>query len=70
MTERVTRSQAEWESLADAARRTGYSYMTLRRMVAQGRLAGYQINNRPKSQIRVRIADVNALMKPLLPEKV
>ncbi|OBI92876.1 DNA-binding protein [Mycobacterium asiaticum] len=60
----------EFESLQSAARRTGFSVFTFRDKIAAGELAAYRLTEKPGSQIRVRVADVNALMKPLIPEKV
>lgn len=53
---------AQWETLADAARRTGLSLRTLRRDVKTGRLPAYRYGNRA---IRVRPADVDALLVPV-----
>jgi len=53
---------AQWETLADAARRTGLSLRTLRRDVKTGRLPAYRYGNRA---IRVRPTDVDALLVPV-----
>lgn len=60
----------EWESLQDAAARTGFSVFTFREKVASGELPAYRISDRPGSAIRVRVADVNALMRPVIPTEV
>jgi len=61
---------AEWESLQDAAARTGFSVFTFREKVASGELRAYRISDRPGAAIRVRVADVNALMRPVIPTEV
>ncbi len=61
---------AEWESLQDAAARTGFSVFTFREKVANGELRAYRISYRPGAAIRVRVADVNALMRPVIPTEV
>lgn len=61
---------AEWESLQDAAARTGFSVFTFREKVANGELRAYRISERPGAAIRVRVADVNALMRPVIPSEV
>lgn len=60
----------EFESLQSAARRTGFSVFTYRDKIAAGELAAYRLTEKPGSQIRVRVADVNALMKPLIPDQI
>jgi hypothetical protein len=56
-----------FESLRDAAVRTGFSIPTLREKVDLGDLPAYRISDKPNSPLRVRIADVDALMKPVIP---
>ncbi len=60
----------EYESLRSAADRTGFSVDTFRDLVNSGRLAAFRLSDKPGSAIRVRRADVDALMRPLLPETV
>jgi excisionase family DNA binding protein len=57
-------------SLKDAATRLGYAEFTMRELVASGRLPAYRINDKPGSTIRVKVSDVDALMKPLIPAEV
>ena len=51
-----------YESLAEAAARTGVSVRTLRRRVAEGRLTAYRCGPR---LLRVDTEEVDALMKPV-----
>ena len=60
----------EFESLQRAADRTGYSVYTFRDKVAEGELKAYRLSDKPGSAIRVRVADVDALMRPLIPDEV
>ncbi|MGX5692487.1 helix-turn-helix transcriptional regulator [Dermacoccus abyssi] len=54
-----TKSRREFESLADAAERTGLSIRTLRRRIAAGQLPAYRSGPRV---LRVDPADVDRLM--------
>ena len=56
-------------SLQDAATRTGFSVFTFREKIASGELPAYRLSDKPGSAIRVKIADVDALMKPLIPTR-
>ncbi|MGV0645072.1 excisionase family DNA-binding protein [Mycolicibacterium sp. XJ2546] len=60
----------EYESLQRAAVRTGFSVFTFRELVNSGKLPAYRLSDKPGSAIRVRISDVDALMKPVIPEAV
>ena len=60
----------EFESLRSAAARTDFSVDTFRALINSGRLAAYRLSDKPGSAIRVRCADVNALMRPLIPEAI
>ena len=53
------KSRRQFESLADAAERTGLSVRTLRRRIAAGQLPGYRSGPRV---LRVDPADVDRLM--------
>lgn len=55
-------SRRTYESLADAAARTGVSVRTLRRRISEGRLAAYRCGPR---LLRVDTEEVDALMKPV-----
>lgn len=57
-------------SLQDAATRTGFSVFTFRDLVSSGALRAYRLSDKPGSAIRVKISDVDALMKPVLPEAI
>ena len=57
-------------SLADAALRIGFSKYQLRDMVNRGELRAYRLNDAPRSRIRVKVADVDALMRPHIPEAI
>lgn len=54
-----TKSRRQFESLADAAERTGLSIRTLRRRIAAGQLPAYRTGPRV---LRVDPADVDRLM--------
>lgn len=60
----------EYESLQHAAHRTDYSVFTLREKIASGELPAYRLSDKPGSAIRVRIRDVDALMKPVIPVEI
>lgn len=62
-------STPEFISLRDACVRTGFSLPTLREKVDGGELPAYRISDKPNSPLRVRIADVDALMKPVVPTR-
>lgn len=57
-------------SLQEAADRTGFSVFTFREKVAAGELPAYRLTDKPGSAIRVKVSDVDALMKPVLPEEL
>lgn len=56
--------------LQHAADVTGFSVFTLREKVASGELPGYRMSEKPGSAIRVRMSDVMALMKPVVPSTI
>lgn len=60
----------EFISLKDAAVRTGFSQFIFRQKVASGDLPAYRISDKPGAAIRVKVADVDALMKPFIPSEV
>lgn len=60
----------EYESLRSAASRTGYSVFTFREKIASGALPAYRLSDKPGSNMRVKVADVNALLKPVIPAEV
>ena len=57
-------------SLKAAAELTGFSVFTMRDLVASGKLPAYRLNNKPGSAIRVKAADVHALMTPVIPSEI
>lgn len=57
-------------SLQDAAVRTGFSVFSLREKVASGELPAYRMSDKPGSAIRVKVADVDALFKPVIPAEI
>lgn len=61
---------AEYESLRSAAARTGYSVFTFRELIERGELAAYRLQHKPGSAYRVKVADVNALLKPVIPAEI
>ncbi|WP_131103413.1 helix-turn-helix domain-containing protein [Ornithinimicrobium sufpigmenti] len=58
-TESTPRRRLQFESLTQAARRTGLSTRTLRRRIAEGRLPAYRVGQRV---LRVNPEDVDRLM--------
>lgn len=56
-----------FESLRDSSVRTGYSTPIFREKIRSGELPAYRIGDKPNSPIRVRISDVDALLKPVVP---
>jgi hypothetical protein len=46
------------------------SVFTFREKIARGELAAYRLSDKPGCAIRAKIADVDALMKPVLPAEV
>lgn len=60
----------EYESLRSAAARTGYSIFTFRELIERGELPAYRLSDKPGSSYRVKVADVNALLKPVIPADV
>lgn len=66
----VTEPVPDYESLKSAAARTEISYWTLREKIASGELRAYRFSDKPGSAIRVKRADVDALMKPVIPEAI
>lgn len=65
-----TTPTAEYESLRSAAARTGYSVFTFREKIASGELPAYRLSDKPGSALRVKVADVNALLKPVIPAEI
>ena len=59
----------EFISLRDAAVRTGFSVFTIREKIDHGELPAYRISDKPNSALRVRVRDVDDLMKPFTPAR-
>ncbi|WP_045822583.1 hypothetical protein [Williamsia herbipolensis] len=59
-----------WESIPQAARRTGFGPDFIRDKVADGSLCGYRATQKPGAAIRVKAADVDAMFVPIIPEDV
>jgi len=57
-------------TLRDAAAHTGFSVFTFREKIASGELPAYRLSDKPGAAIRVKVADVDALMKPVVPTEV
>lgn len=51
-----------YETIAEAAQRTGVSTKTIRRRIAEGRLTGYRFG---PTLIRLNPAEVDALLRPM-----
>ena len=59
-----------YTSIKGAAARINVSEFTIRDLINLGKLPAYRFSDKPGSAIRVKIADVDALMKPVLPESI
>lgn len=59
-----------WETIAEAAKRTRYSEDTFRELISSGRLPAYRLSSRPKARIRLKVADVDALLEPMIPTEI
>lgn len=57
-------------SLRAAATRTGFSVDTLRDKVYSGDLPAYRLSGKPGVEMRVKIADVDALLQPVIPPAI
>lgn len=51
-----------YETIAEAAQRTGVSTKTIRRRIAEGRLIGYRFG---PTLIRLQPGEVDALLRPI-----
>jgi excisionase family DNA binding protein len=54
----------EFESLKTASGRTEISIYTLREKIDSGELPAYRFTDKPGASIRVRVRDVDALLRP------
>ncbi|MGV9858526.1 DNA-binding protein [Gordonia sp. NPDC003425] len=63
----TTPAGEQWESIPQAAKRTGFSQWMIREHIAEGRLLAYRVSNKPKSHIRLKVADVDAMFTALIP---
>jgi hypothetical protein len=59
----------EFESLRTASERTEISIYTLREKIDAGELPAFRFTDKPGASIRVRVRDIDALMRPF-PEQV
>ncbi|GAC68859.1 helix-turn-helix domain-containing protein [Gordonia soli] len=66
----TTSAGEQWESIPQAAKRTGYSTWTLRELISEGRLPAYRLSNKPKSHIRLKVSDVDAMFSAMIPIEV
>ena len=60
----------EYETLQHASARIDLSVWALRDRIARGELPAYRTSDKPGAAIRVRCADVDAMMRPVIPAKV
>jgi excisionase family DNA binding protein len=58
----VAAAHPQYETVAQAAERTGVSTKTIRRRIAEGRLTGYRFG---PHLIRLHPAEVDALLRPI-----
>ncbi|MCV7377952.1 DNA-binding protein [Mycobacterium alsense] len=66
----MTSGRRDFESLQHAAERIDCSVFTLREKISAGELPAYRFSNKPGAAIRVKVADVNALMRPVIPAEI
>lgn len=68
----TTTAHSGYEMLSprSVAREYDYSVHTIYEWIAEGRLTAYRLNDKPGSAYRVRRADVEALLKPVIPTEV
>ncbi|WP_233209234.1 excisionase family DNA-binding protein [Mycobacterium sp. ENV421] len=59
-----------YTDIKGAAGRIKVSDFTIRDLIARGELPAYRFSDKPGSAIRVKIADVDALMKPVIPAEI
>ena len=57
-------------SLQDAATHTGFSVYTLRAKIHSGELPAYRLSGKPGAELRVKLADLDALLEPYIPSTV
>jgi hypothetical protein len=57
----------EFESVIHAAQRTDYSVFTIREAIDRGDLPAYRLNDKPGAALRVKVSEVNALLRPYIP---
>jgi excisionase family DNA binding protein len=65
-----TPARRDYESLRSASERMSIAVYTLREKIAAGELPAYRFSDKPGAELRVRVADVDALMKPLIPQAI
>ncbi|MCZ4534236.1 excisionase family DNA-binding protein [Gordonia terrae] len=59
----------QWETIAQACERTGFADGTIRDLINSGRLPAYRLSDRPRSRLRLKVAEVDALMQPFIPSE-
>jgi hypothetical protein len=57
-----------YESLRGASIRTGYSVSSIRGWIRAGKLATVRIGPAKRAPLRLRVADVDALVRPAVPQ--
>ncbi|MFT7025367.1 MAG: excisionase family DNA binding protein [Rhodococcus sp. (in: high G+C Gram-positive bacteria)] len=62
-----TTERPDWQSVAQAAQRIGMSTDTIRKYIADGQLPAYRLGASSRSAIRIKTADVDALLRPIMP---
>jgi excisionase family DNA binding protein len=60
----------EYVSISGAATYSGFSVHTLREYISAGYLPAYRMSDKPGARIRVRLSDIDNLMKPVIPAEV
>ncbi|MCV7302630.1 excisionase family DNA-binding protein [Mycobacterium barrassiae] len=59
-----------YTSVKGAAQRYDVADCTIRELINTGRLPAYRFSDKPGSAIRIKITDLEALMKPVIPAEL
>lgn len=63
----TTTEDDRYIGLSEAGQRIGVSRWTIRQRIDKGLLPGYRTS--PNSPLRVKVSDVDALLKPVVPHR-
>lgn len=57
-------------ALKDAAVYSGFSVFTLRDLIYSGDLPAYRLSGKPGAELRIKLADLDALLEPVIPPAI